>query len=43
MNSHAAAARCLYGEDSALVDEVLADIKEGRGHGEDEGAFEHCR
>ncbi len=25
MNSHAAAARCLYGEDSAIVDEVLAD------------------
>jgi uncharacterized peroxidase-related enzyme len=27
MNSHAAAARCLYGEDSAIVDEVLADVK----------------
>ena len=27
MNSHAAAARCLYGEDSGLVDEVLADMK----------------
>jgi uncharacterized peroxidase-related enzyme len=25
MNSHAAAARCLYGEDSAIVDDVLAD------------------
>jgi uncharacterized peroxidase-related enzyme len=25
MNSHAAAARCLYGEDSAIVDQVLAD------------------
>jgi uncharacterized peroxidase-related enzyme len=27
MNSHAAAARCLYGEDSGIVDEVLAYVK----------------
>jgi uncharacterized peroxidase-related enzyme len=27
MNSHAAAARCLYGEDNAIVEEVLADPK----------------
>jgi len=27
MNSHAAAARCLYGEDKKLVDEVLADMQ----------------
>ena len=27
MNSHAAAARCLYGEDRALVDQVLADVQ----------------
>lgn len=26
MNSHAAAARCLYGEDKSIVDEVLIDI-----------------
>jgi uncharacterized peroxidase-related enzyme len=26
-NSHAAAARCLYGEDAAIVDEVLADME----------------
>jgi uncharacterized peroxidase-related enzyme len=30
MNSHAAAARCLYGEDNAIVDEVLADPKTAR-------------
>jgi uncharacterized peroxidase-related enzyme len=27
MSSHAAAARCLYGEEEALVDEVLADME----------------
>jgi uncharacterized peroxidase-related enzyme len=27
MNSHAAAARCLYGEDSAIVDATLADVE----------------
>ncbi len=27
MNSHAAAARCLYGQDKALVDEVLKDMQ----------------
>ena len=27
MNSHAAAARCLYGDDKGLVDEVLADMQ----------------
>jgi uncharacterized peroxidase-related enzyme len=29
MNSHAAAARCLYGGDSAIVDAVLADMEKG--------------
>jgi uncharacterized peroxidase-related enzyme len=28
MNSHAAAARCLYGEQEILVDEVLQDMKQ---------------
>ena len=28
MSSHAAASRCLYGTDSVLVDEVLADLQE---------------
>ena len=28
MNSHAAAARCLYGDDAALVDEVLLDMQQ---------------
>ena len=27
MSSHAAAARCLYGDDEAIVDDVLKDIK----------------
>ncbi|MES2456153.1 MAG: peroxidase-related enzyme [Bacteroidota bacterium] len=27
MSSHAAAARCLYGDDEAIVDEVLADME----------------
>jgi uncharacterized peroxidase-related enzyme len=28
MNSHAAAARCLYGNEEALVDDVLADMQQ---------------
>jgi uncharacterized peroxidase-related enzyme len=28
MNSHAAASRCLYGDDAGLVDEVLADMQQ---------------